>query len=328
MSYETRRLDRAPETKTLRALIFDVDGTIADTLPQHERAILRALLDYGFSKLASLDFKPQLRQYSSQRIFGDLIMKYKLILPGAFRNEEDYKAACRELRDKIYRLKTDYYIQEIEHDIGGTIPDRKLLLRPGIGTLLKEAAGAHVPMAIASASNTEAVGKMVNQFGINGHFRTTVCHVPQSKPDPRTYVLAMQSCDVTKYEYHKCLAVEDTANGAVAALAAGMQVIVTRSSFSDMDNILPLAEKGVSRNDLRTLRGSLLEEDVTVLERLEAPAGARRIALVLDSLEDYHETLRAHFKDETHDPQHEPPSTSLLGALDDIVAGLVSRYAR
>ncbi len=270
--FDTRRVHRLPTTKALRALVFDVDGVILDTLAQHCSAIKQTLEFFGWKDLADKDYAQPLKGFSSERIFRNLIKE------GA---THPAYGDPQELLKALYDLKTSTYVSEIEKDIN----TKKLTIRPGIEDLLLDAEEAHVPLAIASASNSEAVGKIVNKLGLHHYLgNNQVCHRAHSKPDPHSYIAAMALCGIHPRSYQHCVAVEDTHAGALSALAAGMQVVITTSSFTDMQKVHVLTNEGIPQHQLREYRRpSMTDEDIRELEAFEG-GRPRKAALVLDSL--------------------------------------------
>lgn len=98
-------------------------------------------------------------------------------------------------------------------------------LKPGGARVLQALADAGVPCAVASSSRREEIEHRLGRVGVLHHFRAWAGgnEVPRGKPDPALYRLAAERLGVDPVE---CLAFEDSENGARAAQAAGMAVVV------------------------------------------------------------------------------------------------------
>eukprot|EP00170_Pyropia_yezoensis_P001411 contig_6239_g1415 len=105
-------------------------------------------------------------------------------------------------------------------------------LRPGVARLVNEALDAGVPVGVCSTSNELAVQQIVNMLGADTAARIPVFAgdvVAAKKPAPDVYLLAAEKLGVDPAE---CAVVEDSAIGLAAALAAGMRVLVTVSTYT------------------------------------------------------------------------------------------------
>lgn len=105
--------------------------------------------------------------------------------------------------------------------------ERSVLLRPndGVLALLGGAEEHGIPCAIASSSPTTWVEPFLERFGIRSRFATVVCreHAARAKPHPDLYLAAAERLGVRP---ERCVALEDSRNGSLAAVAAGMRCIV------------------------------------------------------------------------------------------------------
>ena len=134
-------------------------------------------------------------------------------------------------------------------------------LRPGILSLVDEAIAEGVPMAVCSTSNEAAVRTLVEtlmgpeRYG-KFEFFCGDC-VPRKKPNPDVYNLAAETMGLEKSE---CVVIEDSGIGNKAGKAAGMAVLVTKSTytvdedFTGADRIVnELEADGIKLADLRAL---------------------------------------------------------------------------
>lgn len=216
---------------SLEALIFDVDGTLADTEETHRQAFNAAFIQFELW----WDWSPQ-RYAELLAVSGgkERIAHYieTLEVPAAER------ARLRQLVPAIHREKTRLFTE--------LIADGRAPLRPGVARLLREARAAGCKVAIAStttAANVEAL--ISSNLGQEAYreFAVIACgdQVPEKKPAPDIYNLVLAALGLLAAA---CVAFEDSSNGVLAAKAAGLYTVVTPTlwtaaqDFSDADLVL------------------------------------------------------------------------------------------
>ena len=216
----------------LKALIFDVDGTLADNEEVHRRAFNSAFEEHGLNWHWSRPDYAQLLATAGgkERLAAHID---SLDLAGTER------AALKERISAIHNSKTTHYTRNVA---GGEVP-----LRDGILRLVEEASSARIPLAIASATtlaNIEALLRTHLGEDALQRFAVIGCddQVPHKKPAPDIYVWVLRQLKVSAAD---CVAIEDSNNGVRAAKAAGIFTIVTPSywtrneDFSAADLVLP-----------------------------------------------------------------------------------------
>lgn len=204
----------------LKALIFDVDGTLADTERDgHRIAFNRAFADAG------LDWD------WSEALYGELLavtggkerIRYYLdrYNPG-FDRPSDLDGFIAGL----HRAKTDHYTKLLAE---GEIP-----LRPGVRRLLETARREGLRLAIATTTtpaNVQALLEHALDPASPGWFDVIAAGdvVPAKKPAPDIYDLALAELGLSAAE---CLAFEDSENGIRSARGAGLGTLVTINEYT------------------------------------------------------------------------------------------------
>ena len=199
----------------IAALIWDVDGTLAETEETH-----RAAFNAAFAA-AGLDW-----------VWGQALYARLLTVTGGKERIAHYIAAHGGrpplTAAAIAALHADKTRRYAEAVAAGCLP-----LRPGVVRLLNEARDAGVPVAIATTTtlgNVEAL--LRTALGPNAMARFAAIgagdDVAAKKPSPEIYDMVVQRLGVPPA---RCVAIEDSANGVRAAQDAGVPVVVTQSLY-------------------------------------------------------------------------------------------------
>jgi HAD superfamily hydrolase (TIGR01509 family) len=218
------------------ALIFDVDGTMAETEELHRRAFNQSFVDFG------LDWAWDVALYGRLlRITGgkERISHYL----GEYRGGKD-KLSAAQIAD-IHRKKNGHYAE--------LLADGACQLRPGIADTLDAAKRRGLPLAIAtttSRSNVEALLTPVLGKEWSTLFRAIVAgeDVERKKPAPDVYLKALAELGLPA---RACLALEDSRNGLLSARSAGVSVVIVRSMYFGDDDFEGALEVVDELTDLR-----------------------------------------------------------------------------
>lgn len=199
----------------LKALIFDVDGTLAENEQDgHRVAFNRAFAGAGLDWHWDEDTYEHLLT-----VFGgkERIHYYmRDFLPG-FTPPPDVHGFVREL----HAQKTQHYVTLLQ---SGAIP-----LRPGVARLLREARASGLRLAIASTTTPENATTLLSRtLGEDsiGWFDVIACGdiVANKKPAPDIYLYTLEKLGLPAAE---CLVIEDTGSGLASARAAGLNCVIT-----------------------------------------------------------------------------------------------------
>ncbi|WP_323785720.1 HAD-IA family hydrolase [Thalassovita sp.] len=212
---------------TLRALIFDVDGTLAETEDLHRQAFNDSFAAEGLGWNWGRDTYRELLKTTGG--------KERML---AFASREGIEFTT-ENAVRLHTIKTRRYAELV--DRGG------LDLRPGIADLIAKARARGLKLAVATTTSPQNVDRLCQScWGRPADQVFDVIaagdQVPRKKPAPDVYQLALTRLGLPA---SAAIAFEDTANGVHSACAAGIRVAVTPSmysgaeDFSGADWILP-----------------------------------------------------------------------------------------
>lgn len=217
---------------SIEALIFDVDGTMADTEEAHRVAFNLA---FERQRLGWTWTRSEYRELLAVTGGKERIASYIESLPVSTALRQRLITRVPE----IHADKTKFYSAAVRD---GGVP-----LRDGVARLLDEALDAGCRLAIASTTTAVNIDALLQAaFGTRGleMFTVIACgdQVRAKKPAPDIYRLALQTLGLGP---ERAVAFEDSANGLRAAVAAGLWTVVTPtfwtqgSDFSAAGLVLP-----------------------------------------------------------------------------------------
>lgn len=189
------------------AFIFDCDGTLADSMPLHQEAWVRALRRHG----AHFDFSWQLFMSRAGKTIEltvtELNAEFGLVLDPA-----EVAAAQRAEYDALASR-----VQPLDEVVA----------------FARERAAAGLPVSVASGGDALTVRRTLHTIGVSDLFKVVVTaeEVEHGKPAPDLFLLAAQRMGVAPED---CLVFEDSPLGITAAERAGMAaVLVSRAAASN-----------------------------------------------------------------------------------------------
>jgi len=209
----------------IKALIFDVDGTLADTESLHRAAFNRAFSELNLGWEWSDALYTELLKVSGGK---ERIAHFWRHTGPAF--DELAADEQRQAIDRIHALKTAHY--EAAVNAGG------LALRPGVQELIQTGVKNGLRLAIATTTSPVNISALLSTtLGSNwGSYFEAIgdaVSAPIKKPHPQVY---LQVLEKLKLPAGACLAFEDSSNGLRASLAAGIATIVTPTRYTADDD--------------------------------------------------------------------------------------------
>jgi beta-phosphoglucomutase-like phosphatase (HAD superfamily) len=210
---------------TLQALIFDVDGTLADTESAHLAAFNHAFAELGMGWVWDDALYTGLLDISGGK---ERILHYwKAKCPTMLEVDA---MALSDTVNRLHELKTAAY--------EAAVNDGAVSLRPGVLKLMDEALAQGLQLAIATTTSPVNIAALMRR-AIGPDWRLNFTAIgdastaPNKKPHPQVY---LQMLVALKLKPKECIALEDSSNGLRAATAAGLATIITPTAHTANHN--------------------------------------------------------------------------------------------
>ena len=219
---------------SIKAVIFDMNGTIVDDEPIHEAAMRKVCKELG-ANLSHEEFREEYIGRPDTDCFKKIIKKHGI-----------NGVPVIELVNKKFKE----YISLI-HD--SNTPE-KLKVIPGAVELIKKLSKSF-RIALATGAHRDEALMVLDSFGLRDYFEAIVSaeDATKGKPDPEPYLLAAKRLGVKP---KACVAIEDSPNGVHAAKHAKMYCIGFHNPSDNQD----LSEADIEVNSLLDISGALIKK--------------------------------------------------------------------
>ncbi|MDD4930422.1 MAG: HAD-IA family hydrolase [Gallionella sp.] len=203
----------------IKAIIFDVDGTLADTEDGHRLSFNKAFAEAGLDWHWDVALYDKLLKVTG----GKERIKYFV---SDFLTDFTVPADFDGFVKNLHAIKTQHYTTMISE---GNVP-----LRPGIKQLIMDAHAAGITLAIATTTTPENVSALL-EVGLGKDwaslFAANGCGdiVPHKKPAPDIYFWVLEKLGLKAAD---CIALEDSENGLRSSLSAGIKTYITTNHYT------------------------------------------------------------------------------------------------
>ena len=190
----------------LKAIIFDLDGTLVDSLPYHHESWR---IFFKNNNIEENDFSEIIKEYKGggtlelmTSVFGDMYTRGELK-----KMSDDKEVIFRDIyKSKVYPIE-------------------------GLNKFLDNLKENNILLSIGSNAIRKNVLMTIEELGITNYFSSIICgdEVSRGKPDPEMYLKTLSNLKVSKNE---CIIFEDSIEGIEAARNADIKVVGVTSSQS------------------------------------------------------------------------------------------------
>ena len=245
---------------TLKAVLWDVDGTLADTeLDGHRVAFNEAFAEADLPWNWTPELYGHLLQVTGgkERIRFFIDQYFPLLEP-----PEGLDAFVAHL----HKRKTHFYLSLLG---SGGIP-----LRPGVQRLIQAIHDSGVKQAIVTTTTPDNVTALIRSTLGESALQWFDCIaagdiVPHKKPAPDIYFYALQQLNLKAED---CIAIEDSENGYQSAIAANLPVLITVNEYTHMQTfpnaVAVLDNLGEPDQAFKTLQGNTGQATYVTVELL------------------------------------------------------------
>lgn len=190
--------------KNIKAVLFDLDGTLVDSMWIWRDIDIEYLGQFGLELPETLQSEIEGMSFSETAVY----MKERFQIP-----------------DSIEKMK------ETWNQMAWEKYEKEVMLKKGALSFLNYCRAHEIKLGIATSNSTQLVQNVLRARGIADYFTCIVtgCEVEKGKPSPDIYLEAAGRCHAAPKD---CLVFEDIVPGIMAGKAAGMKVCAIEDAYS------------------------------------------------------------------------------------------------
>lgn len=190
--------------KDIKAVIFDLDGTLVDSMWMWKQIDIEFLGRYHHTCPDDLEREIEGMSFSETAAY--------------FKNRFNIPLTLEEIKDNWVTMSIDKYRNEVP-------------LKRGAARFLDYLKSHHIKTGIATSNGRDMVDAVLTSLNIKDHFHvvTTACEVSSGKPSPDIYLKVAEELNTP---VSACLVFEDVPAGILAGRRAGMKVCAIEDNFS------------------------------------------------------------------------------------------------
>lgn len=210
---------------TVQAILFDHDGTLVDSEPEHHQMWISILQEFGVS-LSHEEYKRHYAGMPSDANARTLVARFQL----------DISASG------LFEKKNNVTRNYLSH---GAFP-----LMPGAQTSLDFLHENGFQLAVVTGAGREGIDSTIRGHALEKYFSTIVCKddVVHSKPSPDCYLLALKQLGLSASQ---AISIEDTEHGVASATQAGIRCLAVPNEMSEEHDFSAASEIFVDLDSAR-----------------------------------------------------------------------------
>jgi HAD superfamily hydrolase (TIGR01509 family) len=189
------------------AVIFDLDGTLVDSMWMWESIDIEYLGRFGIELPSDLEMNINGMSFSETAAY--------------FKKRFDLPDSLDKIKSDWNQMAWDKYLYEVP-------------VKEGVIPLLEKLKQEGIPTGIATSNSRELVELIIKKHKMEGYFTSirTSCEVAKGKPSPDIYLLVAKDLEA---EPAKCLVFEDILVGIMAGKNANMKVCAVYDKYSEKE---------------------------------------------------------------------------------------------